>query len=243
MNKVIVDKARLFRRAIIISWITLALCFIVKIFGGNFFEIMCENHNYKRLCLFIDDNIWFDCITATLSCFICQSLYLLAILQQYKFKKWQLVVNTATVIASSLSKIFFTNIGVIFDILLLFIVPIIFLGKQYKKYWHTLVAFAITFLFQLISLVVKNLSITVIAEDTFISLIFNIDVYIMAFLYYLYRNNNKESKKMGKYWVLFMGKPEDKLLAMKAKCEAKAKKYLAKAEAIELEISKRKSEK
>ena len=58
MNKVIVDKARLLRRVIIISWISLALCFVIKIFGGNFFEIICENPNYKALCEYADNNFW-----------------------------------------------------------------------------------------------------------------------------------------------------------------------------------------
>ena len=242
MNKVIVDKARLLRRVIVISWISLVLCFFIKIFGGNFFEIMCESNNYKALCEFIDRHIWFDCITATLSSFICQSLYLLSIIQEYKFKKWQFIVNLITVILSTLTKIFIPKIGFIGDILLLFIVPVVFLGKNYKKYWHIIVAFILTLSFQLISLFTKSIAIKVIDEDTFISLIYMIDIYFMCFLYYLYRNFEKEKQNMGKYWVLFAGKPVDKLKEMKVKREKQIEKLNEEIKAIE-EAIKAQSEK
>ena len=48
---------------------------------------------------------------------------------------------------------------------------------------------------------------------------------------------------MGYIWVLFAGKPADKLKAMKAKREAKIKKLEAEINAIEIELSKKKDEK
>ena len=48
---------------------------------------------------------------------------------------------------------------------------------------------------------------------------------------------------MGILWTWFMGKPESKLLAMKAKCERLIVKYQAKSNAIDLELAKRKSAK
>ena len=70
-----------------------------------------------------------------------------------------------------------------------------------------------------------------------------IDLYIMCLLYYLYRNYKKEKENMGGFFVLFAGKPVDKLKAMKAKREAKIKKLEAEINAIEIEISKKKDEK
>ena len=42
---------RVIKRSIILCWIALAICFIVKIFGGNFFEIVVHRG------LFFDDEI------------------------------------------------------------------------------------------------------------------------------------------------------------------------------------------
>lgn len=243
MNKVIVDKARLLRRVIVISWITLGLCFLVKIFGGNFFEIMCQSPNYKSLCEYANTHFWLKYLLGIVSSMICQSLFLLSIIQQYKFTKKQFIITTITVLLATLVKPYNQTIGIIFDIFMTFILPMIFLGKNYKKYTAIIFANVFIFAFQIVSLLVKNLSITIIDDSTFITLIYGIDVYIMCFLYYLYRNFNKENTNMGMFWVYFMGKPADKLRAMKAKRESKIKKLEAEINAIEIELSKKKDEK
>jgi hypothetical protein len=243
MNKVIVDKARLLRRVIVISWISLALCFVIKIFGGNFFEIMCENPNYKALCEYADTHFWLKYLLGLVSSIICQSLFILSIIQQYKFTKKQFFVVFISVIIATFVKMIKQEIGVLFDIYLTFILPTLFLGKNFKKYIAIIVANLFIFAFQIISLFVKNLAFVVVDDSTFIGLIYMIDMYLMCVLYYLYRNYEKEKKEMGIFWVYFAGKPADKLRAMKAKREAKIKKLEAEINAIEIELSKKKDEK
>ena len=55
---------------------------------------------------------------------------------------------------------------------------------------------------------------------------------------------------MGVFWVMFMGKPDDKLVAMKekrekkiAKLKEKETKFQSEVNAIEIELRKRKNEK
>lgn len=242
MNKIIVDKARLLRRVIIISWITLAFCFIVKIFGGNFFEIMCNNPHYKALCFYAEKHLWVENTLAFISSYICEVLYLLAILQKYKFSKKELVATTITVLLSVCLRDFSGAFGVIFDVLLFIVLPIIMIGKNYKKYYQVFIALFLNIAFQFVSLLVKNLAIGYVSESIFIVLIYGIDVYIMCFLYYLYRNFIKESNYMGKFWGLFMGKPVDKLKEMKVKREQQIEKLNEEIKAIE-EAIKAQSEK
>ena len=116
------------------------------------------------------------------------------------------------------------------------------LGKQYKKYWHILVAFALNLSFQFISLLVKDLAIGLVDESIFIVLIYMVDLYIMCFIYYLYRNFKKEQEIMGRFWGLFAGKPVDKLKEMKAKREAQKAKLDEEIAAIEAEIEKQNKE-
>ena len=243
MNKIIVDKARLLRRVIVISWISLALCFVIKIFGSNFFEIMCQSPNYKALCEYADTHFWLKYVIAILSSFFCQTLYCLSIVQRYKFKKWELITTILCVVVSCYVKLKLQQFSFIFDIILLALLPCLFLGKQYKKYWQVPIAFGLTTLFQVVSLVVKNVGFVNVADTYFIGLIYSIDVYIMCILYYLYRNFQKEKEKMGALWVLFMGKPADKLKAMREKRLAKIAKLQAEINAIEIELSKKKDEK
>ena len=242
MNKVLVDKARLLRRVIIISWISLALCFVIKIFGGNFFEIMCENPNYKALCEYAENHLWLDFILSIISTMLCQSLYLLSIIQEYKFKIWQFIFTLSSCVVCWFVRVFAPNISFICDIWLFFIIPLIMLGKKYKQYWHILVAFLLNLSFQFISLIVKGLSIGYVDDSIFVVLIYMIDLYIMCFIYYLYRNFQKEQKVMGRFWGLFAGKPVDKLKEMKVKREQQIAKLNEEIKAIE-EAIKAQSEK
>lgn len=243
MNKVIVDKARLLRRVIVISWISLALCFVVKIFGGNFFEIMSDNPKYKALCDYAEEHLWLNFSISFVSSMYCQSMYLLSVIQRYKFTKKQFIVCIISVAISSIVKIFSFSFGWIVDIWLFLLMPICYLGKNYKKYWYAIIAFLLTFTFQFISLIVKNIGNINVAETYFIGIIYMVDVYIMCFIYYLYRNYKKEKEKMGRLWGLFAGKPVDKLKAMKAKREEKIAKLQAEVNAIEVELAKRKNDK
>lgn len=244
MNIIIVDKARLLRRVIIISWISLILCFIIKIFGGNFFEIMSDNENYKALCKYADSHFWLKYIITILSSLYCECFYLLSILQKYKLSFKEFIITLISIFVSCALKLLLPTIGSLFDIWIFFILPYIFIGKSFKKYWWQVpFAYALTFIFQLLSLLVKNLSIGIIDDSTFISLIYGIDIYIMCFLYYLYRNYVKEKKNMGAFWGIFMGKPVDKLKEMKAKREKQVAKLNEEIKAIETEIAKQQIEK
>jgi hypothetical protein len=239
MNKIYVDKARLLRRVIVISWITLALCFVVKIFGGNFFEIMCGNPNYKALCEYADSHFWCKYLLGASSTMLCQSLYNLSIIQKYKFDLKGFLLTFISVLASSAIRYFYNGyLTLLLDLWLFAILPMILMGKNYKKYWHILVAWALTFIFQLVSLLIKNLAIKEVDDSTFVSLIYMIDLYLMCFLYYLYRNYKKEKKNMGMFWGMFAGKPVDKLKEMKAKREKQIAKLNEEVKAIETEIAK-----
>ena len=242
-EKIYVDKARLLRRVIIISWITLALCFVVKIFGGNFFEIMCENPNYKALCEYADTHLWLKYLLFVVSSIISISLYLLAIIKEYKFTLYQWYIFLPTILISSFIKLYNNKIGLICDFWIMFVLPFMFSKFKLKSILSIFIAFLLNLSFQVVSLLTKNLSLGFVDDSTFIGLIYMIDLYIMCLLYYLYRNYKKEKENMGGFFVLFAGKPVDKLKAMKAKREEKIDKLQAEVNAIEIEIAKRKNDK
>ena len=50
------NKQKFIKRVIIGAWITLALCFVIKLFGGNFFNIICENENFIAVCNYADNH-------------------------------------------------------------------------------------------------------------------------------------------------------------------------------------------
>lgn len=216
---------------------------MIKIFGGNFFEIVCNNQTYKKICEYADTHLWLKYIIGFSSSLLCETLFLLAILQKYKFTTKELVITLISVAVACILKLINQYIGLIGDLWITILLPMFLLGKQFKKYWSVLFANLFNWAFQFISIIVKNLSIGIIDNSTFISLIYSIDVYIMCFLYYLYRNYLKEYKEMGIFWSWFMGKPVEKLKEMKAKREAKRAKLDEEILAIETEIARQTQEK
>ena len=118
-----VDKARLLRRVIVISWISLALCFVIKIFGGNFFEIMCQNQRYKDVCNYVESHYWSKIIISFTSSMLCELLYILAIIEKYKLSVKELIITTMVVLCSCLMQIFFVQWSFITDVIMLFVLP------------------------------------------------------------------------------------------------------------------------
>ena len=52
------NKEKYIKRVIIVCWVALAICFVIKLFGGNFFQIICENETFIAICEFCDNNWW-----------------------------------------------------------------------------------------------------------------------------------------------------------------------------------------
>ena len=72
------DKERYLKRVIIVCWIALAICFGIKLFGGNLFEIMCSNENFIKVCNYADNHFWADVLISGVICYI--QLYFLLFL-------------------------------------------------------------------------------------------------------------------------------------------------------------------
>ena len=125
---------------------------------------------------------------------VCEYFFLLSILQEYKFTKNQLIVVILSVCVSCFIKLIEYNVAFIADIWLSILLPLLLVWKRKNKFLIVLIANIFNIGFQFISLATKNISIGVIDNSTFISLIYMIDLYIMCILYYLYRNYNKEKK-------------------------------------------------
>lgn len=190
------DKAKYLNRVIIASWIGLALCFVIKIFGGNLFEVACANENFIAVCDYAENNQWAYYLIGAVYCFISLYFYTLAILQRTKFKKWELYLVIATVLIGSRVKMLSEIGGWIFDIWQFWIIHFIFLGKNFKQYWKVPFAFFSLLIFQVISLITRNLSIDVVSNNGFlVGAIYSIDVILMVILYYLYSNFSKNKKE------------------------------------------------
>lgn len=187
------------KRIIVISWIVLAICFIIKLFGGNLFEIICKNETFIAICEFCDNNWWARYLIGITNTFLSTYLFCSAILAETKYKLWQLLLIVITVLGGTALKLFYVNLGWIFDCWQMIILPIIFLGKRYKEYYKIILANILLIIFQAVSLLTKNLGLTfVVSNGMLITFIYCIDITIMLLLYCLYAILIKTKKGGGK---------------------------------------------
>lgn len=152
------DKKKYLKKVIILSWIAVATCFIIKLFGGNIFEIACSNENFIALCNYADTHKWLNFLLSALYCFVSLYFFTLAIMQKTKYKKWQLIVVILTVLSGTAIKVFWNStVGIMFDCWQFILMPMLFLGLQFKKYFNILIANILLFSFQATSMYIKNI--------------------------------------------------------------------------------------
>lgn len=196
----IMPSAKQLRTVLIIMWSILGVYLIIKLLGGNWFEIVCKNERFISVCEFLDKNFVPRYLVSLTTSLILYGFLYLAILRQWKFTKIQFIIFIIYIPIQCLIKnIFMTStvVSLIVSFVTGFIIPIILYKINGNKItWkflllNVLLSNVFDLGFQVISALVKNLGVKTIDDNTLISLIFIIDVFIMETLYYLYCNKIK----------------------------------------------------
>jgi hypothetical protein len=184
-------------------WVVLICCFILKLLGGNFFEIMCNNNIVIKICNFIDKTFLLY-IFNFLCYYIAAIFYYKAILKENKLIGKNKLIHLFT-LALYIIKLFIqiiltknfdlnkiTLIVLIIDTIFM-ILPILIINV--KLYKRAIIGYLLVLIFQIISMITRNLGIHFAVNSTLLVAIFSIDYYIMIILYYLY--STKTEKKEG----------------------------------------------
>lgn len=207
-------KQKLIKKMIILCWIILTICMVLKLFCADLFQINVYNERFIDLCNFIDNNIVIKLMTCYFISFFSIGLFILAILQCKWFNKtWNIILFIITILVGVPLKLYNQYIGFIFDFWQMFIFPCILIGKPSFKYINIIIGNILIILFQIMSMYIKNINIGIM-ENTLLSIIFSIDYYILLTLYYLYAN--LIGGNMGAFGAWFMSKNVTQLKAFRA---------------------------
>jgi hypothetical protein len=183
------DKERYVKRVIVVCWIALAICFGIKLFGGNLFEVICTNENFIKICNYADNNLLVYYLLSVAYAYISNYFAILAMCGKWKFTKNELIIFTITVFSVSVVKLFSAALGIILDLWHAVIMPCVFTLKTPKRHKWVLIGNLMLLVFQVISLVTKNLSLEIVTNNgLLVGIIYSIDISLMIFLYYLYTN-------------------------------------------------------
>lgn len=197
-------KEIILKRAIILCWVLLIICFIIKLCGGNYFNIMCNNENFIRFCNFIENSIIKYIIY--LFSFIFSSYLLLKIVKPdfkiLSLKSLLFLICCIIVWAFKLLielNIFTINTLIvnILDFVILYVLLVIFT----KRPLLSIFAVILLFVFSIISSLVKGIGIdSSITDNYFVAQIFLIDYYLMLVLSVLYSKKIQIKKKERVKW-------------------------------------------
>lgn len=181
---------------IVLCWLSLFSFWAIKLFGGNWFEIIVSNENFVKFSDLVQ-NTWLKYLVSFFTIFFARYFIFCAICQKFTFKGGELIVMILFII----SVWFVANFGNFQPIQATYVyIVMAVIGIVYHKSWKRLygiLAIALEFVFTTISMLVRNIPIHIL-DDYLITFILIIDVNIMIVLYYLYSNLlriRKESTK------------------------------------------------
>jgi hypothetical protein len=107
----------------------------------------------------------------------------------YKYNKPQTIIVVFTVLIGTIVKYFSSIGGLVFDVWQMIIMPCVFTIKKPIRHKFVILGNILIFVFQAVSMLVKNLEINIVTDyGLLIGIIYSIDVLLMIMLYYLYSN-------------------------------------------------------
>lgn len=179
-----------YKTLITACWLVLISCFIVKLLGGNWFEIACSNEKFIAFCNYCQTNSFLYYFISGINALIGNTLIIASFtknkISNNKTTKFIIIYNIVIHVIKCLCNIYIPNsnyIIMLFDIPTLLIVPLIINKALWKR---IIVGIFLVTIFQVISLITKNIGVKNIDDNILTTLIFMIDYYIMLILYYLY---------------------------------------------------------
>ena len=188
---------KVIRRAICLSWITLVACFIIKAFGGNWFDIANES-------TWLEEHPGWSILVFSCTSYIMFNIYYMAIAEVKHFKIWIHAVLLPYFIGVSCTKVLVvsTEFHLLIDFLSGLGIPALLVWyitpkpkkASYEKMIRVVVAFALNCGFQAISVMVRGFPTGVAVSNMLTQLIMSLDVVIMLVLYWLYSLYYKEKE-------------------------------------------------
>lgn len=180
---------------ITVIWILLIVCLIIKLFGGNWFELGTENEKFMNFCNFVEGKLplkmFIACIINAVSCY---PIYCIILNKKTLNLKEFLIFIPMTAIKSIVSW-YNSTISFVIDLFML-LVPTTILNKNFKR---TIICFALVNAFQIITILLRNLSFDFNTSNTVVeNYLAQIDYYLMILLFYLYTFKTKNKKTEAK---------------------------------------------
>ena len=188
------------KRAILLCWFMLVVCLVIKLIGGNWFEIICDNEHFIFVCDYIDKH-WYIRYPIGYVLYTVSTVFVLlstSFIVKPTLKQLGVILLSTTLVwfSSLIPTKHIQIVKLVLEIVMFLVLPFILHSLQdgfacwkttLKKTWFLgIIGYIFVLCFQTISLVTKNLGIKITDNNSLLTFILMIDYYIMITLYYLY---------------------------------------------------------
>ena len=171
---------------IVLCWVSLFSFWAIKLFGGNWFEIMVENENFVKFSNTVQ-NTWLIYLSTLITTIIANHFTFCSISEKFALKGKELIFVIFATITSWVT-VNFINIEILkmwYGYIIIIIYAIIF-QKSWKKLYGIL-ALILETVFLAISMITRNVELQYV-DNLMMTYILSIDFYIMYAIYYLHLN-------------------------------------------------------
>ena len=186
-EKFIVFNNTTYGMLIVVSWVVLLICLVIKLFGGNWFELWWDNDKIISFCNYVEDTTWLKMSIACVIYLISTYLLVCIILNKDKLNKKLSLIYIPLMIMKSLLNWYLVIIPFLIDLVILLIIPILY-NKKWKR---AIFCFIGVSLLQIVSIILRNVSFDFNIGNTLIeNYLIQVDYYIIIILGYLYVKRN-----------------------------------------------------
>lgn len=235
MNKVVTDKNYkqiVLSRMITLCWILLLVCFIIKLFGGNFFMYLGKS----EVAEYIEGNFWLlTLVQFPFYFFSTYITYLMVLKDKHKLLSVFLTIILFAFKVLGWAGFIPVYISTIIEVVGAILIPII-LNKSVSG---VIFIQLMLIVFQMISLFTKSITLISFPDTSIVGYIYMIDYYILLLLSYLYLKEGGFDI-MGRLGLWFLSTDATQLEAYKVVLKDKYEKKVAKVDAKIEKINKKK---
>ena len=183
------------RITITLCWIALIAFWCLKLFGGNWFEIMVENENFLKFSDLVQ-NTWLKYLVSLFTIAFGNYFMFGAIAQKFLFKGKDLAIVSLLIVSlwvvvNFISEFLYMSFWYGYVVLILFGV---FYNKGNSKL-NGVLAILLQFAFTTISIMTRDIKLGMMT-DYLLTMILLIDLNIMYILYYLFSNLIRMKKEI-----------------------------------------------
>ena len=178
---------------IVVSWTVLIICLIIKLFGGNWFELGVENTKFINFCNYVENTQWLKMTIACLIYLLTTYPVLCCILNKRYLNKKLTLYFISLIIVKSIVGWYSVIFAFILDFIIIILLPLVIC--KFKNWKRVIFGNLLIMVFQLVTIGIRNLSMNFNLGNTVIeNYLIQVDYYIMVLLFYLYNFKRKKEQ-------------------------------------------------